>query len=203
MLRVPEEVRIVYVSGHSRCGKDTVIAAMQEQSDVTVHYFSLASTLKEITHLHYGLRDIATDFFENMKDVPHSLLGNKTPRSAYIKYYEQYILPILGESGLVDMCHNNFNRIPVTAGDIIAFSGPGRQEEFNSLESIFAKGDLISRYLVHLEKPGIKQTDYRVLLQSDDIPTIVVKNINPGEAAARILAFMNCNYDNSYAVGMR
>lgn len=87
-------MRIVFLNGPPRCGKDTAGNILQETAGYRVAKF--AEILKERTHALYG-KNLPHGFFEQRKDEPVGFFLGATPRAAYIAVSERLMKPLHGE----------------------------------------------------------------------------------------------------------
>ena len=97
------DVRIVFVNGPPRSGKDTVGQLIVQTSPREVRLCKFATEVKERAHLAYRLfdkrtrRPAAADALEAVKDHPLPLLLGKTPREIYIAFSEAFMKPLHGD----------------------------------------------------------------------------------------------------------
>lgn len=88
--------RVILFNGPPRSGKDTASKIMCEYIDECV-VLRFSEPLKNSVHAMFGLR-VPHDHFEDVKDEPQLVLGNRTPRECYIDLSESYVKLSLGKS---------------------------------------------------------------------------------------------------------
>lgn len=100
-------LRIVFINGPSRSGKDTAgLVICKEAANGPWVLDKFAAELKGRCHGAYKLvdgrtgRPIPFDAFEGQKDVPLDAFNGLSPRQAYIKFFENWVLPVHGEGAL-------------------------------------------------------------------------------------------------------
>ena len=135
--------KIVILNGPPRSGKDTIADNLRE-----FYTLKFAGTLKQMTHALYGMPDIPSDFFEEVKDIPNKAFYDLTPRQAYINVSEQYIKPVHGLSFFGDRL---VEKIRVMGLSHYVISDGGFYEEVIPLVKEFGADNT---YLFHIKRPG-------------------------------------------------
>lgn len=96
-------VRIVFVNGPPRSGKDTVGVVIAKESPRVVRICKFATEVKDRVHAAYRLfdkqarRPLPSEALESIKEHPQSFLLGKTPREVYIAFSETFMKPLHGE----------------------------------------------------------------------------------------------------------
>lgn len=95
-------VKIVFVNGPPRAGKDTVGEILCRHGAGRRLIQKFAFEVKERTHAAFRIvdetgRPVPHDYFEQQKEVPLDCFLGLTPRQAYIAFSEQFMKPIFGE----------------------------------------------------------------------------------------------------------
>lgn len=99
------EASLVILNGPPRAGKDHAargIARAVSYLGRPVEVRRISDELKNYTHASFGLKGVAADHFEEMKDLPSPQFGGLTPRQAYIRTSETDIKVKFGQSALGD-----------------------------------------------------------------------------------------------------
>jgi len=139
-------MKIVFLNGPPRSGKDTAAVFLQENWGFK--HLKFAKTLKQATHVLFGLSDIDIDHFEASKDEPTPLFHGKTPREAYISLSEHYIKPVYGNDFWGKAALQEIQR---SKADCIVFSDCGFKKEIEPIiEHYGAKACL----LIYLFRKG-------------------------------------------------
>lgn len=146
--------KIVILNGPPRSGKDSI--ANNLKGFLAIKF---AGVLKKMTHAFYGMSDIPSDNFEEVKDLPSKAFYGLTPREAYIAVSEQYIKPV---HGLSFFGYRLVERIKRTGHSHYVISDSGFYEETIPLIKEFGINNI---YLFHLTRPGFGfDNDSRIYL---------------------------------------
>lgn len=97
------KVKIVFVNGPPRSGKDTIGMVIAKESPRVVRVCKFATELKERVHAAYRLFDkrtrkpIAAEALESIKDHPQPFFMGRTPREVWIAFSEAFMKPLHGK----------------------------------------------------------------------------------------------------------
>ena len=159
--------KLILLNGPPRCGKDTLANMLEKRCGFT--HLKITSPLKERVHGLYGMPDAPHDAFDDCKSEKRNEFLGLTPREAYIKVWEKYLLPMHGEGMLIDMLIDSIDN---SSNNLFVISDIGFNRESQALFNYYGDQGL----LVKIQRPGCDFTD-DIRTYVDRKTTMVKSNI--------------------------
>lgn len=169
-------MKIVFLNGPPRCGKDTAGNILQGSAGYRVAKF--AAILKERTHALYG-KHLPHAAFESSKDQPQGFFLGATPRQAYIAVSERLMKPLHGEDVFGRLLLEHIRPMAVLRLTGVAITDSGFAAE---AAPIVAWAGAAQCRLIRIHREGCTfNGDSRGYIELPGVPTVEV--VNPGTRA--------------------
>jgi hypothetical protein len=135
-------MKILFLNGPPRSGKDTVGAAvcsLLPHAEVA----KFAGELKDAVHAAFGMPNVPTDHFEARKDVPCEEFLGKTPREVYIAFSERFMKPLYGEGVFGRLLVKTLRSMEAAGVPLVAVTDSGFRAEAEEVLSVFPEALLV------------------------------------------------------------
>lgn len=186
-------MKIVFISGPPRCGKDTAAQLIATEAAEKMALDKFAIELKERCHSAYRLMlqngmPIPWHYFEGTKDVPLAAFEGRSPRSAYIEFYRHWVEPVCGAGALgrwLVKRVKHFTALMLSRGQAIpgmVISDAGRRED---CIPVIREWGADSCILIRLSREGCTfKGDSRRDFTLRDLGVRTETVVNPGDTIA-------------------
>jgi len=186
-------VRVVFVSGPPRCGKDAAGLIIAKEGAHPMALDKFAIELKERCHSAYRLMThrampLPWGYFEEQKDVPLAAFEGLSPRQAYVEFFQKWVGPVCGRDALgrwLVKRVKHFAEIMRKNGQVvpgIIITDAGRREDCLPVVSEWGALNMVQ---VRLSREGCTfEGDSREDFDLRNVGVRTEKVVNPGDTLA-------------------